>query len=335
MHEDSVFFATSFVLYVGSYTVYIFACFMHEDSVFFSQLRPLYRPPLCSERYWAGLGATVFRRDPKDTAGDISRGYSKRSLLIFHIRGECTQSELWNKTCDEIHNVVSSTFIINELDVRKVCVWVGIIDTSSIPKKIIDRTHHFEDKNIPVTDDHCVKIRVLFGNPGEAEKGRYLALLEKSKMGWSCFGDPNATKLISCHIGFQSQFIPGVLVALCKDELKKMNIKVPTVELCVTWDSVGGKAKQTFCGVRAISTHKIFKGRQHATKMKSYLASIRDDSVLGPDIVELIQRVLEVRGVHFTCTQLPQIALMIATKRIFFVADRKALQGFLGSPHNS
>ena len=289
--------------------------------------------------YWSGVGATHFRYDPKHTMGDVLRGFSKRQRLTFHLRGKYKESELWGLSADEINDKVRLGFRVNGINVVKAYVFVGILDNRSTNRKdkrrIIDCTTMFLDTQRHITSDYCVKIQVVFKDLGDTDKAQCIALLDKLRMGWLYYGDPYATDLISCHLGFQTQFIPSVLVALCKEGLTQMGITVPTVEICMTWDSVGGKAKQTFGGVRAISLKPIFKGRKYATTMKAYLASTKDDSQLGPDIVDLIRRILEVRGVQFKCSQLEDIALMISAIRIFFVADRKAMQGFIKSPSNT
>ena len=271
--------------------------------------------------------------------GDKVRGYSKRCKLTFHVRGEGTESVLWDRAIDDIRDEVILTFRVNQLKPQKTYVFVGMLDKPSTDPKdqrrILDRTPNFTTTKQPVSRIHCIKIQVIFKSPGEAEKGQYVALFEKERMGWKYYGDPYAVELVSCHMGFQSQFVPGILIQICKESVKEMNITLPTVEICVTWDSVGGKGKHTFAGVRAICLEPIFKGRKYATKMKAYLASIKDDSCIGPDLVELVKRICEVRGIRFKCSQLSAIAMMISTVRIFFVSDRKAGQGFVGSPSNS
>ena len=291
----------------------------------------------CSEKYWAGVGPAEYNYENRDTLADVQRGNSKRSMMTIHVRQD-KESPLKNNCKDDIIQTVYRTFGVNGLELESVQLWVGVPkEKSEDPRdrqRYRDVTHAFEEDEV-ITDEYHLKIKVTFTTPEEAMLGFCIALFEQREMKWYYYGDPNAKSLISCHVGWQSQFIPGVLVALSKkaiDEVKEE--REIQLDLMATWDSLGKKVKQTFARLRAMSMEPIFKGGRFASLMKTYLATTLDDTIIGPELVKMLKEIEATVGIAFMCKQLGDTRVLFSTVRMFLTADRKAMRGLLGSPYN-
>ncbi len=203
------------------------------------------------------------------------------------------------------------------------------------PLRYVDVTKEFEGDAKVVTNDHRLRIKLIFPSPEEMEKGKFILSFARHRFNWRVYAKVDTTMLDYCKCDFQSQLVPSML---CQIRPKLFHRYVPkgeaaNIKILVWWDSLGKSVHQTFLCVRFISEYPIFQGRKYATPMEAWLGTWQDDSKCSSYVAILCKEILQTEGIRYSCDQITGCEVGINTIEVHYTADRKAFVRFSGVPY--